>query len=156
MSFRILKVLEARNSGEDVGYAAWIWVGALGLNKLLDAGVQSFLYWLSWMGLGIPIRSQLSAVIFRKTLLKKDVKGSQKAEDAGDEQGQPTISSSKQESEDEDELKNMKQGKINLLAIDATRIADLASFSNIFAESIFGVIMCITFPFIELISLSKC
>lgn len=131
--------MEARNAGVDVGYAAWFWVAALGLNKLLDAVVQAYLFWLSFMGLNIPIRSQLSAVIFRKTLVKKDVKGSQKVEE--DEQGHTTSPLLKEDEKDEDDLKNLKQGKINLLAIDATRIADLAAFSNIFIESLFGIIM---------------
>ncbi|RPB21589.1 P-loop containing nucleoside triphosphate hydrolase protein [Terfezia boudieri ATCC MYA-4762] len=138
--YKILKVMEARNAGVDVGYAAWLWVAALGLNKLLDAVLLAFLYWLSFMGLNIPIRSQLSAVIFRKTLLKKDVKGSQKVEEG--EQGE-NLSSLLEEDEgdDDDDLKNLKQGKINLLAIDATRIADLAAYSNVFAESFFGIVI---------------
>jgi len=137
---RILRALEARNAGVDVGYAAWLWVGALGLNKLLDSVLQASLYWLCFSGINIPIRSQLSAVIFRKTLLKKDVKGSQKAE--GGEHG-GSLSSLLDENENEggDDLKNLKQGKINLLAIDTTRIADLAGFSNVFAESLFGIVM---------------
>ena len=131
----------------DVGYAAWLWVGALGINKLLDSVLQSFLYWLCFMALNIPIRSQLSAVIFRKTLLKKDVKGSQKVEEG--EQGENlSLLLKENEDDDDDDLKNLKQGKINLLAIDATRIADLATFSNIFAESFFGIVMYIYYaPF---------
>jgi len=131
---RILKVLEARNAGVDVGYAAWLWVGALGLNKLIASALQAFIYWLEFVGLNIPIRSQLSAVVFRKTLLKKDVKGSQKVEEGEQEEG---------EDGDDDDLKNLKQGKINLLAIDASRIAELAAYSNIFAESLFGIVMYI-------------
>ncbi|KAF8475804.1 P-loop containing nucleoside triphosphate hydrolase protein [Kalaharituber pfeilii] len=138
--YKILKTLEARNAGIDVGYAPWLWVGALGLNNLVEAAVQAFRYWLCIMGLNIPIRCQLSAVIFRKTLLKKDVKGSQKLQ--GEDGDGSAIDPAKEvENDDEDDLKNLKQGKINLLAIDATRIADLATFSNIFAESLFGVVI---------------
>ena len=128
----------------DTGYEAWIWVGGLGLVKFAEAIAQSFLYWQCFMGLNIPIRSQLSAVIFRKTLLKKDVKGSQKTEGEqvdGKAGTQTDIVKKLDAGEDEDELKNLKQGTINLLAIDASRIADLAGFSNIFAESAFGIIM---------------
>lgn len=139
--FRILKTLEARNAGVDIGYTALFWVIALGLNKIIDAVVQSFLYWLCFFALNIPVRSQLSAVVFRKTLLKKDTKGSQKVDESkqGDNPGPLLLGN--EEEEDEDDLKNLKQGKINLLAIDATRIADVAAFSNIFAESLFGVTM---------------
>lgn len=143
---RILKVLEDRDAGIDIGYAAWFWVGALGLNKLLDAGLSTFLYWLCFMALNIPIRSQLSAVIFCKTLLRKDVKGSQKVDENSTPLVENGITPVLKDDEDEGELKTLKQGKVNLLAIDATRIADVASFSNIFTESIFGILMYFSNP----------
>lgn len=143
---RILKALEARDAGADIGYTAWFWVGALGLNKLLDAGLSSFLYWLCFMALNVPIRSQLSAVIFCKTLLRKDVKGSQKVEENSTELAENDISPVLKGDGDDGDLKTLKQGKVNLLAIDATRIADVASFSNIFTESIFGIVMYFSNP----------
>lgn len=88
------------------------------------------------MGLLIPIRSQLSAIVFAKTMRKKDIKGAQKGKDAETMDDASTDS----KEDDKDELKNMKQGTINLLAVDSSRIAEFAAFSNIFTESFFGML----------------
>lgn len=75
------------------------------------------------------------------------MKGSQKVEGSEQEENLPSLLN-EDEDEGDDDLKNLKQGKINLLAIDATRIADLAAFSNIAAESLFGIVMYIYYaPF---------
>ena len=140
MRNRILTLLEARNSGVDIGVEVWLWVAALGLLKASEAVTQSYLYFLAYVSLQVPIRSQLSAVIFRKTILKKDVKGSQKA-DAGAEKVEKKMAG---DDDDEDDLKGKKQGIINLLAIDSTRIADMAAYLNIIPESIFGILLYVT------------
>ena len=80
------------------------------------------------MGLMIPIRSQLSAVVFSKTMRKKDVKGTQGEDDKPDAAGK----------EGEDELKNTKQGVINLLSVDSERVAMYCAMSNILIESFVG------------------
>lgn len=94
------------------------------------------------MGLMIPIRSQLSAIVFSKTLRKKDIKGTQKGDDAETMEAKKNDDavSTDSKGDDKDELKNMKQGTINLLAVDSARIAEFTAFSNIFAESLFGMI----------------
>lgn len=89
------------------------------------------------MGLLIPIRSQLSAIVFAKTMRKKDIKGAQKGKDAETMNDAASIDS---KDGGEDELKNMKQGTINLLAVDSSRIAEFTAFSNIFAEAFFGML----------------
>lgn len=94
------------------------------------------------MGLLIPVRSQLSAIVFAKTMRKKDIKGAQKEKDAetmGTKNNDDAASTSSK-GDDKDELKNMKQGTINLLAVDSSRIAEFTAFSNIFAESFFGML----------------
>jgi len=81
------------------------------------------------MGLLIPIRNQLAAVVFSKTLRKKDIKGTQNADGpVGDEENE----------DDEHELKDTKQGVINLLSVDSERIATFYALSNIFVESFIG------------------
>lgn len=93
------------------------------------------------MGLLIPIRSQLSAVVFAKTMRKKDIKGAQKGKDTEvtnvKDNGDAASTNSKG---DDIELKGMKQGTINLLAVDSSRIAEFTAFSNIFSESFFGMV----------------
>lgn len=81
------------------------------------------------MGLLIPVRSQLSAIVFAKTMRKKDIKGSQKEKDAEtiDTKNNNDAASTHSKGDDKDELKNMKQGTINLLAVDSSRIAEFTS-----------------------------
>jgi hypothetical protein len=95
------------------------------------------------MGLMIPIRNQLSAVVFSKTMRKKDVKGLQKESEKSNQESINT-------DEEEDELQNMKQGAINLLAVDSDRVALFCAMSNIFVESFFGTLFGFVFIIIIL------
>lgn len=139
--FQLLKCLEKRSSGVDVRYEAWFWLICLGLTKTVDSLVASYLYWLSYMGLMIPVRGQLSAIVFSKTMRKKDVKGMQKGKTS-----EPTDDANNNKlttdggDDDDDELKNMKQGTINLLAIDSSRVAEFTSFSSGFFQAIFEML----------------
>jgi ABC-type multidrug transport system fused ATPase/permease subunit len=94
----------------------------------------------------IPIRSQLSAAVFAKTMRKKDVKGTQQE----DEKEPAEETGSSKSDEDEDELKNMKQGTINLLSVDAERIALFTALSNILIESLVGTTYGFAFIWIML------
>lgn len=96
------------------------------------------------MGLMIPLRTQLSAIVFAKTLRKKDIKGAQKGDDAENsgnkDDGGHKDTSPGSGDDDEDDLKNMKQGTINLLAVDSSRVAEFTAYSNVFAESFFAMV----------------
>lgn len=43
--FNILKLLEKRSTGVDIGYEAWVWVMCMGLTKMFEALLKSYLYW---------------------------------------------------------------------------------------------------------------
>lgn len=43
--FQVLKLLEKRSVGVDIGYEAWRWVVCLGLTKIVEAILQSYLFW---------------------------------------------------------------------------------------------------------------
>lgn len=89
------------------------------------------------MGLMIPVRGQLSAIVFSKTMRKKDVKGMQTGKDSEATNDANYNNKTASGADDEDELKNMKQGTINLLAIDSSRVAEFTSFSSAFFQAIF-------------------
>ncbi|KAH8146106.1 uncharacterized protein LAJ45_09796 [Morchella importuna] len=136
--FQLLKSLEKRSAGVDARYEAWFWLICLGLTKLVDSVIASYLYWLSYMGLMIPVRGQLSAIVFSKTMRKKDVKGMQTGKDSETtDDANDNNKTTPGANDDEDELKNMKQGTINLLAIDSSRVAEFTSFSCAFFQAIF-------------------
>ena len=77
--YRLLQLLERRSEGAYVETAAWGFVVALGASIILASWVQAWEHWICWARLGQPIRAQLSALIFAKSLRRKDVKSVGKA-----------------------------------------------------------------------------
>ncbi|EFW99141.1 ABC bile acid transporter [Grosmannia clavigera kw1407] len=110
---QLLRILETRSSDEARGIDVWIWL------------VESYVFWLSWAELAIPIRAQLSALIFEKAMRRKDVKSNKKAAKAAVADSSiaanPTEASAEDEGEaGDDELesaKKTKQGTVNLIGL---------------------------------------
>lgn len=123
--YQILKTLERRQSGEFVGYDAWIWVFALCTGLIINCWVSSWMDWVSLAQLGIRIEAQLSALIFSKAMQRKDVRGVQKAMPQK-AQNIDTLSEISLESgptaegvTHADALQKTRQSTINLVGIDA-------------------------------------
>ena len=77
--YNLLQLLERRAQGASVETAAWGLVVALGVSIVLASWTQAWEHWILWARLGQPIRTELSAIIFSKSLRRKDVKGVGKA-----------------------------------------------------------------------------
>lgn len=75
MLLKILRILEQRDAGRAVTSEAWIWVIALGICQIAASWVEAWLFWISLSRLSGPIRSELSNLVFRKSMRRKDVKG---------------------------------------------------------------------------------
>lgn len=158
VNFHLLRILEQRIPGQPVSKEAWVWVFIMTVATIGSSWIESWLFWLSWAELAIPIRNQLSALVFQKSLRRKDVKGAtnsrSEASDAGDGPDVSTIaqgdSSAKdkpeldEDDEPENELKG-KQSTINLIAVDGKRIADFCSFNYYFPGSIFKLVVSFVF-----------
>ncbi|KAK0617970.1 P-loop containing nucleoside triphosphate hydrolase protein [Bombardia bombarda] len=164
---QLLRILETRKVGSTYGFSTWIWVVWLGVAIIAQAWIEANVFWLSWAELSIPIRSQLSALVFEKAMRRKDVKGAGKAKknapvseseeptvvgsegDSTPGETTPLLGGAKNEEEKEDtepeELKKSKQSTVNLIGVDVKRIADFASFQNMFPGSIFKLIVSLTF-----------
>ena len=84
--YHLLQVLEKRTQGETVDASAWIWVFALGLAMLVTSWVESWLFFIIWADLGIPIRALLAILVFMKSTRRKDVKGVSNAKEKTEEQ----------------------------------------------------------------------
>ena len=80
--YHLLKLLEQRAEGAAVENEAWGLVVALGAAIILASWTQAWEHWIVWARLGQPMRTELSAMIFSKSLRRKDVKGVGKAKDA--------------------------------------------------------------------------
>lgn len=144
---QLLRSLEAREGKNDNKYGpeVWMWVVWLGLAIVAQSWVESYVFWLSWAELTIPVRSQLSALIFEKAMRRKDVKGTGKSsKKAGAEE--TTAPDAEGEGEgDEEELKKSKQSTVNLIGVDAKRISDFCAFQNMFPGSLFKLIVSLAF-----------
>ncbi|KAI5803779.1 hypothetical protein EDC01DRAFT_775254 [Geopyxis carbonaria] len=133
---QILRTLEARDRGEQVGWEGWAWVAALGAVKGVEVLVLAHVYWMSFFEILVPIRGQLSALVFGKTMRKKDVKGSA-AQEASKEDNKD---GGGEKDEEEEEVRDVNQGTINLLSVDSERVAMFLAMSSILLESLFGTI----------------
>ncbi|PGH14094.1 hypothetical protein AJ80_06099 [Polytolypa hystricis UAMH7299] len=126
----ILRSLEARGSEKWDPSTAWTWVFLLGGSLFIHSTIEAWLFWIVYSKLGIVVYEELSAVIFAKSMRRKDVKGQQKP--AG-KKADGSISGSaehrKDDDDEEDDAQKTRQATINLVAVDSKRIADFAAFN---------------------------
>ena len=145
--YKLLQLLEQRSEGASVARVAWAWVVGLGVSMLISSWIEAWLFWLVWSTLGIPIRAELSALIFSKSMRRKDVKGVGKAKgmasnnangdgavivnDASGVKGEDTVQKPAEDDkvEDDEGLQKSRQSTINLVGVDAKRIADMTAYS---------------------------
>jgi ABC-type multidrug transport system fused ATPase/permease subunit len=143
------------------------------LNHLSD-GVDNSLTWVSVSQLEIPIRSQLSAIIFESSTRKRIIKvrgemSHRRADDGSSLASLP----SEEEPEDSIQLENLEtqsqsvplidkpkdkeknpdamtnQGTINLLAVDATRVAEFAARQYV----LLGILISMSIAIVVLVRL---
>lgn len=149
---QLLRILETRRAGESVGPEVWIWTVWLGLVIIAQSWAESYVFWLSWVQLAIPVRAQLSALIFEKAMRKKDVKGTGKSSNKAtvEESAEPTVAGPEtplveEEPDAAEELKKSKQGTVNLIGVDGKRISDFCSYQNLFPGSLFKLVVSLIF-----------
>lgn len=172
--FRALSILEQDQSAGIYSREAWVWALGIGLFRLaqqwLEArsvfpssrmactNISGSLTWLSASTLEIPIRSQISSVIFEKSLHLSDVKArsvasevhneppksmepgaehtserytSEKDTDMAPDSPADINSQSNAELQSPETTTSSCQGSINLIAVDAPRVAEFSARSYI-------------------------
>jgi hypothetical protein len=131
----LLRLLESRQVGRSVSSEAWIWVLALLASTFLPIILENWLFWVSQADITIPVRAELSSLIFQKALRRKDVKGafnlgkeSEAKDDTAKANGQPStggdLEAAGKSKEEQGEDTLTKQSTINLIGVDARRIGD--------------------------------
>ncbi|KAJ5775770.1 uncharacterized protein N7511_000781 [Penicillium nucicola] len=130
--YGILKSLEARSAVSWDNTESWPWVAALGLLLLLGSGVDSWLWWLIYSKLAVPVYQELSAIVFAKAMRCKDVKHTTTAEESTG-------------AEDSKERETSGQNTINLAAVDARRVSDFAMFNHQILTSIAQLVISSAF-----------
>ncbi|KAI0126931.1 P-loop containing nucleoside triphosphate hydrolase protein [Xylariales sp. AK1849] len=155
---QLLRILERRTTREPLGYDAWMWVIWIAVAIIAQSWVESYVYWVSWAELCIPVRAQLSSLIFRKSMRRKDIKGAGKKKAAASVSAEPTVAGpagataigdSPQvevtEESEEEQVKKSKQSTVNLIGVDAKRVSDFCSFNFYFPGSLFKLIVSLAF-----------
>lgn len=140
--FNILSALEARGSDTWSPWQAWIWVLALGALMLLHSTIEAWLFWAVCSKLGVPIYAELSAVVFAKSMRRKDVKHT-KSKDAEKPSAKGLLDDQAVDEEDDDEesVKKSRQSIINLAAVDARRISDFTSYAYLIPSASLKVLI---------------
>ena len=62
--FFILQALEARDAGENVNFLLWVLVISLGAAVTASSWLESWLFFIVFMRIGVPVYEQLAAVVF--------------------------------------------------------------------------------------------
>ncbi|KAL8756702.1 MAG: hypothetical protein Q9199_002748 [Rusavskia elegans] len=161
--YKLLGILEQRSQGNAIAEEAWGWVFGLGLALIVTAWLETQMLWVVWARMGSVVRSEISALIFSKSTLRKDSKGHQKARAEGNIEANGAtepiahgFANQKQaqlgaplprplDGDDDEEVEKSRQSVINLVAIDTKRISDFATCHWIFSQTIAKLIASIFF-----------
>ncbi|KAL6915681.1 hypothetical protein FSST1_007176 [Fusarium sambucinum] len=109
---KIINVLEDVTARAD-NMQLMVFVLLMALSNLLDSWMEGWAYWYSLESLALPIRSQISGIIFGKVLLRKNIRTA-----GGDESASETDEAS---DEGTPSLKS-HQAIVNLVGIDTERL----------------------------------
>lgn len=153
--YLVLRLLESRDAGEEVQVRLWMAAIAIGVAVAFGAWAESMLFYTCFLKIQVPMTEQLAAVVFGKAVRKKDVKSVAKAEQAADADSAIMLNAGSgikgedsvgQKDDDEDEeVTKSKQNTINLIGIDAKRIADFATYSYLIAGSVIKMVIAVSF-----------
>ncbi|KAI1160700.1 P-loop containing nucleoside triphosphate hydrolase protein [Nemania serpens] len=150
---QLLHLLEQRQGRERIGYEGWMWAIFLVVAIVAQSWIETLLYWLSYADLCLPVRAELSALIFQKAMRRKDVKEASKkkatmpAESAatGSEGHAAQVEVEESSDNEAEALKKTKQSTVNLIGVDAKRVSEFVNFNWIFPSSVFKLLVSTIF-----------
>ncbi|KAF4498142.1 ATP-dependent bile acid permease [Fusarium agapanthi] len=139
---RVINILEQR----DVGLSGasnlelWILIFAMAGFNFLDAWVEGWVFWYSFASIALPIRSQLSTLIFEKSLRRKNVKSADKSKESDEPQDQAEDKKIEEDADDGSSVLKSRQAIVNLVGVDALRISNFTGFQFLIINSVFKLI----------------
>ncbi|KAH0538545.1 hypothetical protein FGG08_004878 [Glutinoglossum americanum] len=154
--FKLLRILELRTKGHEVGLEAWVWVLGLGSCLVVNTWINDWLYWVSSSRLSVPVKVQLSAIIFQKAMRRKDVKGGKKVAaktDAAEFEGvsEATLDAGKKGAQTElgtdgdDAAQESRQSTTNLITIDCGRVSGFCYHNNFVLSGVLELVISVAF-----------
>ncbi|GMG35235.1 unnamed protein product [Aspergillus oryzae] len=143
--FLTLRLLEERDAHADNQKQLWITTVGLGGSLFISSWLESLLQWVVSMELELPIREQLSAAIFSKSLRIKEVVNVNSPDCAESKTSSGECSDDEDEDDGEVGPPKTKQSMTNLLGVDAVTIATFVKFSHTLLDAIIKFILAIAF-----------
>ncbi|KAF2454202.1 P-loop containing nucleoside triphosphate hydrolase protein [Lineolata rhizophorae] len=148
--YKLLKLLEMRAQGKSVTVEAALWAAAMGILAVLDNWLENWMWWVGYGQICVPVRVQLSALIFNKSMRTKDFKGVQKDRKKSDAKGEAEEDRDKDKKEEEStnedpDIQKTRQGTINLVGVDTKRVSETLIYSNLVFGAIIKLVICFVF-----------
>ena len=152
--YSLLKVLEAQRPQVSAGAAGFLRAIALGSSIMVSVWIETQSLWMMWSRLVIPIRSELSALIFIKAIRRNDVKGlptngsvltGMSSSRRSSVSGQLSNHDSAISDLYPDASQSLRLSTINLVGVDTKRITDFVSASHLIPSSMLKLIVSIAF-----------
>jgi ABC-type multidrug transport system fused ATPase/permease subunit len=155
--FQLLRLFEERDEGIPIGTRGIVWVAAFGLLQLAEGYIFARSWWYGEACVYVPLRVQIGALVFAKSMRKKDVKGTTKKTDEDDTNKKvkddpdappkaADLEAVPEKEEDESELmRKSRQGVVNLIGTDAQRIGMLGLFNNLLSGSVIKLSVALYF-----------
>lgn len=138
---RLIQTLEATSPDERNVADLWYLVLGLAGFSLAEQWIDGWINWYSIGSLSIPLSSQLSALIFEKSLRRKNVKTADKNDDGGNPNTADEQDDDKTDDKDDETVLKSKQAVVNLIGVDARRIADFLAFQFLVVTSAVKLVM---------------
>ncbi|KAL4942735.1 hypothetical protein BDV06DRAFT_235250 [Aspergillus oleicola] len=133
--YKILNTLEDRSVLSSDATEAWVWVGGLGILLALSSSIESWLWWLIYSDLWVPIYEGLSGLVFAKSMRCKDTNSPKVATEEKEDYEH------EDEAEEGEEEERNRQSIINLAAVDSKRIADFVTFAYLIPSCIIRLVL---------------
>lgn len=140
----ILKSLENRQSGSWDISRSWLWVSALGCFMLLSSSLDSWLFWIIYSKIGIPIYEELAALVFAKSMRRKDIKDTKRS-NKSDDSSLYTSGSPFLQGGGEEHAQESLQSIINYAAVDSKRVSDFASYNYLISHALVRMLIACGF-----------
>ncbi|RBQ81954.1 hypothetical protein FVER53590_00524 [Fusarium verticillioides] len=139
---RVINILEQRDVGLSgaSNFELWILIFAMAGFNLLDAWVEGWVFWYSFASIALPIRSQLSTLIFEKSLRRKNVKSADKSKESDEPQGHAEDKENEEDADDGSSVLKSRQAIVNLVGVDALRISNFTGFQFLIINSVFKLL----------------
>ncbi|BFZ62919.1 hypothetical protein YB2330_004031 [Saitoella coloradoensis] len=140
---RILQFVQMYKAGEVEWWYGWYYVAGMCAAKLAYAILYAQVWYISACVLQTKVNSVLNTAIFAKTLKRKDIVGVDvNTETKNDEEDDEN---SKKDKKGDEEVGGSRQNVLNLMAVDADRVATYSTWDWMLADAPLQIAVAIFF-----------